>query len=183
VLLARGTFHGPLPPAEHTPSAPVRWPGARVAAGRTAQVAALFVRELPAVGVIVLGSVGIVDSAVTLADRWGMPKELVGLLVLATATSLPNAYTAIRLGRAGRGAALVSETLNSNTINLAAGLVLASVIVTIANGGFVLDYVWMLAETAVMLVLVARRGGAGRLAGAALIASYVVYVAVRVTAA
>ena len=80
VLLARGTFHGPLPPAPRTPSAPIRWPGARAAAGRTAQVTALFVRELPAVGVIVLGSVGMVDSAVSLAGRYGMPKPLVGLL-------------------------------------------------------------------------------------------------------
>lgn len=180
VLLAKGTFHGPLPPEPRAPSAPIRWPGARAAAGRTAQVAALFVRELPAVGVIVVGSVGMVDSAVTLAGRYGMPRPLVGLLVLATATSLPNAFTAIRLGLAGRGAALVSETLNSNTINLAAGLVLASVIISIAHGGFVLDYAWMLAETVAMLVLVGRRGGAGRGAGALLIASYVAYVVVRV---
>jgi cation:H+ antiporter len=180
VLLARGTFHGPLPPEPRTPSTPIRWPGARAAAGRTAQVVALFVRELPAVGVIVLGSIGMVDSAVTLAERYGMPKMLVGLLVLATATSLPNAYTAIRLGLAGRGAALVSETLNSNTINLAAGIVIASVFVSIAEGGFVLDFVWMLAETVALLVLVGRRGGAGRTAGALLIASYATYVVVRV---
>lgn len=181
VLLARGTFHGPLPPAERTASAPIRWPGARAAAGRTAQVVALFVRELPAVGVIVVGSVGMVDSTVTLAGRYGMPKPLVGLLVLATATSLPNAYTAVRLGIAGRGAALVSETLNSNTINLAAGIVLASVIVAIARTGFVLDYLWMLAETVAMLLLVARPGGAGRVSGALLIGSYLAYVIVRAT--
>jgi cation:H+ antiporter len=183
VLLARGTFHGPLPPRPRSPSAPIRWPGARAAAGHTAQVSALFVRELPAVAVIVVGSVGMVDSAVTLAGRYDMPKSLVGLLVLATATSLPNAYTAIRLGLAGRGAALVSETLNSNTINLAAGLVLASVFVTISHGGFVLDYVWMLVETVAMLALVGRRGGAGRGSGALLIASYVAYVTVRAATA
>jgi cation:H+ antiporter len=182
VLLARGTFHGPLPPKPRELTAPIQWPGARAAAGRSAQVLALFVRELPALAVIVVGSVGMVDSAVTLAERYGMPKMLVGLLVLATATSLPNAFTAIRLGLAGRGAALVSETLNSNTINLAAGIVIASAVVTIAHGGFVLDYLWMLAETVAMLVLVARRGGAGRAAGGLLIGSYIAYVAVRVVA-
>jgi cation:H+ antiporter len=183
VLLARGTFHGPLPPKPREPAEKIGRPGARAAAGRAAQVAGLFLRELPAVGVIVLGSVGMVDSAVTLADRWGMPKALVGLLVLATATSLPNAFTAIRLGLAGRGAALVSETLNSNTINLAAGLVLASLFVTLAHGGFGIDYAWMLAETVAMILLVARPGGAGRTAGALLICSYVAYVVVRVTTA
>ncbi len=185
VLLARGTFHGPLPPRDTREEQPrpamnLR-PRARVAAGRSAQVIGLFVRELPAVGVIVVGSVGMVDSAVVLADRYGMPKTLVGLLVLATATSLPNAFTAIRLGLAGRGAALVSETLNSNTINLGIGLVVASVVVTLSSGGrFALDYVWMVAETLAMLMFVGRRGGAGRLAGIALVGSYVVYVAVRV---
>ena len=178
VLLARGTFHGPLPPREPRPDGPSGAPDPPAAARRTAQVVALFVRELPALGVIVLGSVGMVDSAVVLAERYGMPKQLVGLLVLATATSLPNAYTAIRLGLAGRGAALVSETLNSNTINLAIGLVLPSVFVTLGNDGFGFDYVWMLVVTLVMLALVAQRRGAGRVAGAAIVCSYVAYVAI-----
>jgi cation:H+ antiporter len=180
VLLARGTFHGPLPPREPTADSPPRL-DARSTAGRTAQVVGLFVRELPALGVIVVGSVGIVDSAVVLAERYGMPKQLVGLLVLATATSLPNAYTAIRLGRARRGAALVSETLNSNTINLAIGLVLPAVFlsVTQGQGGFAFDYVWMLMTTVAMLLLVGRRRGAGRLAGTAIVGSYIAYVAIR----
>jgi len=185
VLLARGTFHGPLPPREPAPDGLRRGLDARSAAGRTAQVVSLFVRELPAVGVIVLGSVGMVDSAVVLAERYGMPKQLVGLLVLATATSLPNAYTAIRLGLAGRGAALVSETLNSNTINLAIGLVLPSVFFTVTQEGsaFAFDYIWMAAVTVAMLAFVGRRGGAGRLAGAMIVASYVVYVAIRAATA
>lgn len=185
VLLARGTFHGPLPPREPPAVGEPRERGARAAAGRTAQVVALFARELPAVGAIVLGSIGMVESAVVLADRYGMPRTLVGLLVLATATSLPNAYTAIRLGMARRGAALVSETLNSNTINLAIGLVLPSVFVSLAgeHSGFAFDYVWMLLSTVAVLVLVAQRRGAGRIAGAAIVASYVVYVAIRATTA
>jgi cation:H+ antiporter len=105
----------------------------------------------------------------------------VGLLILATMTSLPNASTAIRLGLAGRGEALVSETLNSNTINLAVGIVLPAVLITArAPAGFELDFAWMLVVTVAMLVLVGRRAGAGRLAGAAIVASYVAYVVVRI---
>jgi cation:H+ antiporter len=149
---------------------------------RVSQVAALFVRELPALGVIVIGSVGMVYTAVLLAGRYGVPRPLVGLLILATMTSLPNASTAIRLGLAGRGEALVSETLNSNTINLAVGIVVPAVFVTAARApaGFELDFAWMVAVTLAMLVLVGRRGGAGRLAGAAIVASYVAYVVVRI---
>ncbi len=178
ILLARGTFHGPLPPRES--SAPVI--DARSAAGRVTQVIGLFVREIPALVVIVVGAVGMVYSAVLVAGRWGVPRPLVGLLLLATLTSLPNAYTAIRLGLAGRGAALVSEALNSNTINLSMGILVPSVIVSSASGGhgFALDYIWMVAVTIATLALVGRRGGAGRLAGAAIVASYIAYVAVRV---
>jgi cation:H+ antiporter len=172
LVLARGTFHGPSPPRPPGP-------GDRV---RAAHVIALFARELPALAVIVIGSVGMVYSAVLLAARYGVPRPLVGLLILATMTSLPNASTAIRLGLAGRGEALVSETLNSNTINLAFGIVVPALFVTAARApaGFALDFAWMLAATLAMLVLVGRRGGAGRLAGAAIVASYIAYVAVRI---
>jgi cation:H+ antiporter len=172
VVLARGTFHGPSPPREPRPDDAVR----------VAQVVGLFVRELPALAVIVAGSVGMVYTAVLLAGRYDVPRPLVGLLILATMTSLPNASTAIRLGLAGRGEALVSETLNSNTINLAFGIVVPALFVTAARApaGFALDFAWMLAATLAMLVLVGRRGGAGRLAGAAIVASYIAYVAVRI---
>jgi cation:H+ antiporter len=183
VLLARGTFHGPLPPREpRAAESPGRSLDPRAAAGRAAQVAALFVRELPAVVVIVVGSVGMVYSAVLLAGRFGVPRPLVGLLLLATLTSLPNAYTAIRLGLAGRGAALVSEALNSNTINLAFGVLVPAVVISSASSGqgFALDYLWMVGVTVGTLALVGRRGGAGRLAGAAIVASYAAYVAVRI---
>jgi cation:H+ antiporter len=183
VLLARGTFHGPLPPREpRSADTGGRSLDPRAAAGRAAQVAGLFVRELPAVAVIVAGSVGMVYSAVLVAGRWGVPRPLVGLLLLATLTSLPNAYTAVRLGLAGRGAALVSEALNSNTINLAFGILLPAVVISAASSGhgFALDYLWMVGVTVGTLALVGRRGGAGRLAGAGIIASYLAYVLVRI---
>jgi cation:H+ antiporter len=183
VLLARGTFHGPLPPAEAKPAQPSgRTLDPRAAAGRAAQVVGLFVREIPALVVIIVGSVGMVYSAVLVAGRWGVPRPLVGLLLLATLTSLPNAFTAIRLGLAGRCAALVSESLNSNTINLSMGILVPAVSVTAASSGtgFELDYLWMVGVTVGTLALVGRRGGAGRLAGAAIVASYVVYVVVRI---
>ena len=183
ILLARGTFHGPLPPRDPAPAAASATAArAPSPAGRAMQVMGLFVRELPALVVIIAGSIGMVYSAVLVAGRWGVPRPLVGLLLLATLTSLPNAYTAIRLGLAGRGAALVSEALNSNTINLSMGILVPAVIVSAARGGagFGLDYLWMVAVTVATLVLVGKRNGAGRIAGAAIVGSYIAYVAVRI---
>ena len=156
VLLGRGTFHGPRP-RRGRPRHGLRSP----------RSAGLFVRELPAIAVIVAGSVGMVYTAVLVADREGLPRPLVGLLLLATLTSLPNAATAIRLGLRGRGEALVSETLNSNTINLSMGILVPAALVGIGEGanGLGLDYAWMAAVTVGTLALVGRRGGAGRAAG------------------
>ena len=110
--------------------------------------------------------------------------DLVGVLVLGPLTSLPNAFTAVRLGLARRGAALVSETTNSNTINLFAGIVLPALFVGVARAtaGVKLELAWLLAMTAFTLVVLARRRGMGRLAGAVLVVFYVVFVLVELVA-
>ena len=125
-----------------------------------------------AVAAIVLGSVGMVQSALTLSHRYGVPDAVVGAVLLAVLTSLPNAYTGIRLGRARRGAALVTETMNSNTINLVGGVAIPALFV--ALGGFstlaVVDIAWLLVATAGAILLLARRSGMGVRAGILLLA-------------
>ncbi len=136
---------------------------------------------VPAVGLIVLGSVGMVQSAVALADRWHVSKAIVGILVLAVLTSLPNAFTAIRLGLAGRGAALVTETIGSNSINLVGGILFPALVVGLAGRTGLVDFnfVWLLGMTCVALLLLSRTAGIGRRGGAALVALYAVFVAVQ----
>ncbi len=99
------------------------WPRApRPTPGATPRTicSALIVVDL---ALIVAGSAGMVQTALTLGDDWHISSAVLGALILGPLTSIPNAATAVRLGRAGRGAALVGETFNSNTINLAAGVV------------------------------------------------------------
>jgi cation:H+ antiporter len=131
--------------------------------------------------VIVAGSVGMVSSAVVLADAWGIPRALVGVLVLAILTSLPNAATGVRFARQKRGSALVSETLNSNSINLVVGLAIPATIASLGafTGLAVFDLVWLLVMTVAGLVLFGRPGGPGHLEGAFLIALYGVFVIVQ----
>jgi cation:H+ antiporter len=149
--------------------------------GATAQIVRLFVLELPALVIIVLGSVGMVASAVSLAGPMGVSQQVMGLVVLAILTSLPNAYTAIRLGLAGRASALVSETLNSNSINLLGGIVVPSVIVSLsaADSGSRFDVAALVGLTLVTLIMIGRRDGAGRVAGLGIVVGYVAYIAVR----
>jgi cation:H+ antiporter len=139
---------------------------------------------LAALCVIVAGSVGAVRSATDLADRWSVPDAFVGVFVLAILTSLPNAWTGVRFGLQQRGSALMSETLNSNSINIVAGLALPAALGSL--GAFsrlaIFDIAWLIAMTTAALVLFAKRGGAGRSAGTFLIVLYAVFVAVQIAA-
>jgi cation:H+ antiporter len=137
---------------------------------------------VPAVALIVLGSTGMVKAALSLADRWGVSETITGLLVLAVLTSLPNAFTAVRLGLAGRGDALVTETLASNTINLTGGVLVPALFVGIASAsaGIYFDLAWLGGMTAVALVALAAPRGLGRTAGALLVVAYAVFVAIHI---
>ncbi|MFZ0181406.1 MAG: hypothetical protein WAL84_16290 [Candidatus Dormiibacterota bacterium] len=117
----------------------------------------------PALLVIVIGSLLMVQSAVTLGERWGVASVLVGVVALAAATSLPNAYAAIRLGRDGRGAAVVSATFNSNTLNLIAGIAVPIILFPALRGSVPAGYVvWLVGMSVLALILLAaglnRRG-------------------------
>ena len=119
---------------------------------------------VPAVGLIVVGSIGMVQAAIDLSDRWHLSKAVVGILILAVLTSLPNAFTAIRLGLGGRGAALVTETIGSNTINLTGGILFPALIVGLAGSSGLVDFNfgWLLGMTCVALLLLSRTVGIGR---------------------
>jgi cation:H+ antiporter len=131
------------------------------------------------VALIIAGSVGMVQAALTLGHRWHISSAVLGMLVLGPLTSIPNALTGVRLGLARRGAALVGETFNSNTINLAVGVILPSMFVTLAAASALakVQLAWLIAMTIVSLIFLWRRGGLQRSEGAVLIIIYAGFVA------
>ncbi len=133
---------------------------------------------ISALAAIAGGSVGLVQAAVTLATAWHIPASIVGTLVLAGLTSLPNAYAAARLALHGRDAALVSETFNSNTINLAAGVGLPVLVLGVADApdNAARDLLWLVGLTIAVLGLLARPGGLSRRGGLLIIALYALFV-------
>jgi cation:H+ antiporter len=139
---------------------------------------------LAALGLIVGGSVGAVRATTSLADRWSVSQTLVGAVVLGVLAALPNGWTGVRFGLQRRGSALMSETLNSNSINVAAGVALPAALgsLTSFSGLDVFGLAWLFGMTAVAVVLFGRRNGAGRPAGALLIVLYGVFVAIQVAA-
>jgi cation:H+ antiporter len=135
-----------------------------------------------AVFAIVGGSWLMVSEALTLARRYGVSDVVLGTVVLAAITGLPNLYAAVHLALAGRGTATVSETFNSNTINLvvvvgaSAAVLGGSVAASIAG----VDLVWLLGMTAAAMALCARPAGLTRPAGVLLIVAYCLFVVLRV---
>jgi len=133
-----------------------------------------------ALAVVVLGSVGMVQAATDLGDRWGVSDVIVGTLVLAALTSLPNLLTAVRLALRGRGAATVSEAFNSNSLNVIAGIAIPALFLTLGPaGGLVTFSMWWLLGMTLLAVVFAYAGhGVRRVEGAAVIALYVAFAAV-----
>jgi cation:H+ antiporter len=129
---------------------------------------------------IVAGSLGMVQAALALGHHWGLAEALVGALILGPLTSLPNALTGIRLGSARRGAALVTETLNSNTINLVAGVALPALFVTLAANTTSnrLDLALLAASTFTSTALLRAHRGLRRPGAAVIIGLYAAFVAV-----
>jgi cation:H+ antiporter len=133
--------------------------------------------------VIVGASIGLVKAATDLGGRWGVSDLVLGTLVLASLTTLPNLVTAVRLAVHGRGAAVVSETFNSNSLNILAGLVIPALFISLgaASGVQAFSAWWLLGMTVVAIALCWSGHGLQRLEGAAMVLLYVPFVIVVAT--
>jgi cation:H+ antiporter len=127
--------------------------------------------------VVVTASVIMERAASTLGRRFSVPDIVVGTLVLAGVTSLPNAVAAVYLARRGRGAASLSTTMNSNTINVAAGLLLPAVILGIGPAMASVSFVaaWYVGLTVLVLGFAYLHHGLRRRVGALIVVAYVVF--------
>lgn len=129
---------------------------------------------------VVVASVVMERSASVLGSAFHLPAIVVGGLVLAAVTSLPNAVAAVYLAGRGRGAAVLSEAMNSNTLNVVAGFLVPASLTGLANvsgGGALVAAAFALAMTLVALMSAYLRGGLGRWSGSLLVAGYLAFAA------
>jgi cation:H+ antiporter len=132
-----------------------------------------------AVLVVVGASLAMEQAASKLGTRHAIPQIVVGGLILAAVTSLPNAVAAVYLSRRGRGTATLSTAMNSNAINVAAGLLLPATIVGLSgsSGQATLVAGWYLGLTAFALACAYTARGLRRWHGALIILAYLVFIA------
>ena len=133
---------------------------------------------LAALVVVVAASVAMEEQATTLGERLGWSQIIVGGLILAAVTSLPNLVAAVYLASRGRGAATLSEAFNSNVFNVIVGLLLPAAILGIASeaGSGLLMASSYTALTCVAIALTFRGHGLTRWTGSIIIAGYCVFV-------
>ena len=135
--------------------------------------------------VVVVASVAMERAATMFGTRFGIPDIIIGGVILAAVTSLPNSVAAVYLAARGRGAAMLSTTLNSNALNVTAGLLLPATIVGLgpASSQSGLVAVWYLALTLIALAFAYRDSGMSRASGAFIIGAYLVFLGSLLTVA
>ncbi len=132
--------------------------------------------------IALVGVVFMVQSGQALTTDLHIPEVLAGLLVLAVATSLPNAVVAFILARTGRASACIEEIFSSNSVNAALGIALPALF---WHGGatdpllLALDAPLMLLLT-IALLLVARTGRVNHLGGSLFLLTYVLWIVAHV---
>ena len=128
---------------------------------------------------VVVASITMEMAATALGRRFAVPGIITGGLVLAVVTSLPNVVSAVYLARRGRGAAVLSTALNSNAINVIAGLLIPASLTGLGppSGQATLVAGWYAGLTVLSLALAYRGSGLRRLPGFVIIVGYLVFVA------
>lgn len=132
-----------------------------------------------ALAVVVAASVSMERAASSLGTRFAVPEIITGGLVLAAVTSLPNAVAAIYLASRDRGAATLSTALNSNSLNVVAGLLLPGTLLGLGRPSdqALLVTAWYAGLSLAVLALAWQHRGLSRRAGAAVIAAYAAFTA------
>lgn len=132
------------------------------------------------VAVVVGASIAMERSASELGTRHGVPAIVVGALVLAGVTSLPNAVAALYLARRERGTAVLSTSLNSNALNIFFGLLIPTSILGLGapSGQTTFVAASYVAMTVLALGCAYVNRGLRRGAGIAIIAAYLLFAGV-----
>lgn len=135
------------------------------------------VQFLGGAAIVVLGSRFLVDGAVSLAGRMGIPSMIVGLTVVAVGTSLPELITAVTSSRKSVSDLAVGNVLGANIANLTLIVGTAAVMQDVAmdRQTQLFNFPAMLAVMAVLLWMLWTDRRVTRREGAMLVFIYVAY--------
>ena len=119
-----------------------------------------------------------VDGASKLADKFGIPRIVIGLTIVAFGTSAPEAAVRISAALQGSVDLAVSNVLGSNILNIFFILGCSATITPISLAGFSPVDFYVLLFSSLLIYVVTRFGGRAvitRIEGLLLIAVYIAY--------
>ena len=128
---------------------------------------------------IILGGKITLDSAVSIATAIGVSPYLIGLIVVAIGTSLPELATSVTASRRGSGDLVLGNCLGSFSFNALVIIGLCALITPLPVPGF-LDITVMGVASFLLLPLVLRGNVLDKQEGILLITFYAVYVVYKV---
>lgn len=124
---------------------------------------------------VVIASEGLVRSVLFLGDRWGVSPFAWGVIVIAVATSLPDAFASFSAAQRGRSVASLANVLGSNVFDVLVILPLGVLIAGSATVDLVtLGPLFLLLLLSTVLLVVFMRTGfvLTKTEGAILLAAY-----------
>ena len=128
------------------------------------------------IGTLALGATLLVNGATVIARGLGLTPAVIGLTVVAVGTSLPELATSVVAARRNQGDIAVGNIVGSNLFNLLAILGLTALVLPLSRAEVtVIDLGVMLATSAALWAILWRGVRVGRVAGALLLASWLVY--------
>lgn len=126
--------------------------------------------------VIIWGSDITVDSAVKIAELFGVDDRIIGLTIVAMGTSLPELVTSVTAAIKGNADIAVGNIVGSNIFNILFVVGTAALITPVVYAGsFWADTIICVLSAVLLWICVAKKNLLGRAGGAVLLLCYVGY--------
>lgn len=126
-------------------------------------------------GVLVTSCHYFVESAISIAEEWGVSEAFISITLIACGTSLPELAASVAAAFKKNTQLALGNIIGSNIFNITFILGVCSQISPLTGGGITfVDYVVMIVASIMPLVLV-RKGRLSRVAGAVMFAMFVAY--------
>ncbi len=126
-------------------------------------------------GVLVTSCHYFVESAISIAEEWGVSEAFISITLIACGTSLPELAASVAAALKKNTQLALGNIIGSNIFNITFILGVCSQISPLTGGGITfVDYVVMIVASIMPLMLV-RKGRLPRVAGAVMFAMFVAY--------
>ncbi len=129
---------------------------------------------------LIVGAQFFVVGAIDLANMVGVSELVIGLVVVAIGTSLPELSISLAAAYKRETEIILSNIIGSNIFNslFVIGIATANATISVPRGMLFLEFPLMIALSLMLLLFIRFRGGVGRKAGLVFVFIYFAYLAV-----